>query len=89
MAKATDYFLHIPEYKVAICRNCCYAVWFDRTPNHLKEIHSGLTTKERLSIFEDLGNWLRVYISNFLRESAVAELATDRRPNLVLVGLFI
>ena len=58
MAKATDYFLHIPEYKVAICRSCCYAVWFDRIPNHLKEIHSGLTTKERLSIVEDLGNWL-------------------------------
>ena len=30
-----------------------------------------------------------VYIGDFLYESAVAELAADRRPDLVLVGLFI
>jgi hypothetical protein len=62
MTKAADYFLHVLEYKVAICRNCCYAIWFDRIPNHLKEIHSGLTTKERLSIVEDLGNWLALAV---------------------------
>jgi hypothetical protein len=30
-----------------------------------------------------------VYIGDFLHESAVAELAADRRPDLVLVGLFV
>jgi hypothetical protein len=30
-----------------------------------------------------------VYISDFRYESAVAELAADHRPDLVLVGLFV
>jgi hypothetical protein len=30
-----------------------------------------------------------MYVGDFLYRSAVAELAADRRPDLVLVGLFI
>ncbi|KAI7722752.1 hypothetical protein KC353_g226 [Hortaea werneckii] len=58
MIKAEDYFLHLPEYHVAVCRSCCYAVWSDRIRNHLKENHSGLSSRERGSIIEDLGGWL-------------------------------
>jgi hypothetical protein len=30
-----------------------------------------------------------IYVGDFLHKSAVAELAADRRPDLVLVGLFV
>lgn len=33
-------------------------LWSDRIRTHLKESHGGLTSKERASIIEDLGNWL-------------------------------
>jgi hypothetical protein len=58
MLKAADYFLHLLEYKVAVCRSCCYAVWSDRVRTHLTESHSALTSKERASILEDPKSWL-------------------------------
>jgi hypothetical protein len=42
------------------------------------------------AVNEDVGGPLEgVFIGDFLHESAVAELAADRRPDLVLVGLFV
>lgn len=36
MARASDYFLDLPEYGLIVCRSCSFTVWPDQVQSHLK-----------------------------------------------------
>jgi hypothetical protein len=61
--RAHDYFIHLPEYRVAICRACHFAVFPDQARTHLSKKHAGLTAKERRQILDDLLSWPHLSLS--------------------------
>jgi hypothetical protein len=74
--RAHDYFIHLPEYRVAICRACHFAVFPDQARTHLSKKHAGLTAKERRQILDDLLSWPHLSLSgddSFKPPSAVDE----------------
>jgi hypothetical protein len=58
MAKtAGDLFAYLPEYKVAVCRACRFAVWPGQSKTHLRRHHPEICLETRAQIVRELGGW--------------------------------
>ncbi|KAK7177379.1 hypothetical protein PSPO01_16572 [Paraphaeosphaeria sporulosa] len=53
---AGKYFEHLPEYSLAICRECRHGVLPSQMPHHLQR-HHRVPRKEADSIAEEVGRW--------------------------------
>jgi hypothetical protein len=60
MTTAAEYFLYLPEFRIAVCRTCRYSVYPDSAPTHLRDKYRGLTKQERVRIVEELNGWPEV-----------------------------
>ncbi|KAK7178346.1 hypothetical protein PSPO01_15608 [Paraphaeosphaeria sporulosa] len=56
---AGKYFEHLPEYSLAICRECRHGVLPSQVPHHLQR-HHRVPRKEADSIAEEVGRWAGV-----------------------------
>jgi hypothetical protein len=54
-----QYFEHVPEYSVAACRECRYAVWPDQIEGHLQEQHK-VSCKKAKAVGEEVRTWARL-----------------------------
>lgn len=60
---ATEYFFHLPEQGLAVCRKCHYAVWPVQALRHLRDKHRKLSAQQRRVIAQDLRTWLDLHLS--------------------------
>jgi uncharacterized C2H2 Zn-finger protein len=69
---ACQYFHHVPEYRVAICKECQYAVWPDQIEGHLQEQHT-IKRKEANEVGLEVRSWAGVmqYPSEFVAPSRI------------------
>jgi hypothetical protein len=75
MAKASiacQYFDHLAEYQVAVCRECQYAVWPDQIEGHLQEQHK-IKWKVASEAGTEVRSWAGIiqYPSEFVAPSQV------------------
>ena len=57
---ASKFFEHLPEYSLAICRECRYGVLPSHIPNHL-QCHYRVTYKQAESIGEEVSSWANLF----------------------------
>jgi hypothetical protein len=50
------YFEHVPEYSVAACQECRYAVWPNQIEGHLQEQHK-TSRKEAEVVGQQVRSW--------------------------------
>src|SRR5215211_2548663 len=69
---ACQYFQHLAEYQVAICKECQYAVWPDQIEGHLQEQHK-IKRKDASEIGLEVRSWAGViqYPSEFVAPSQI------------------
>ncbi|KAI0616127.1 DUF3505 domain-containing protein, partial [Pyrenophora tritici-repentis] len=51
-----QYFEHVPEYSIAACRECIYAVWPDQIEGHLQKQHK-VSYKEAEAVGQQVRSW--------------------------------
>ncbi|KAF7445726.1 DUF3505 domain containing protein [Pyrenophora tritici-repentis] len=54
-----QYFEHVPEYSIAACRECRYAVWPDQIEGHLQKQHK-VSYKEAEAVGQQVRSWARL-----------------------------
>ncbi|PVH92180.1 hypothetical protein DM02DRAFT_481822, partial [Periconia macrospinosa] len=52
-----QYFDHLVEYQVAVCKQCRYAVWPNQIEGHLRDQH-GIKRKEARLVQEGIRGWV-------------------------------
>jgi hypothetical protein len=69
---ACQYFNHLPEYQVAVCKECQYAVWPDQIEGHLQAQHK-IKRKEASKVGLEVRSWAGVmqYPSELLAPSQI------------------
>jgi superfamily II DNA helicase RecQ len=69
---ACQYFHHLAEYQVAVCKECQYAVWPDQVEGHLQEKHK-TRHKDANEIGSEVRSWAGViqYPSEFTAPSGI------------------
>jgi hypothetical protein len=80
MATAQYYFAPYPRYRIAVCKQCGYAVFPDHCASHLKGRHPGLSSIERSQIVNNLYSWPDCCLStdkSFLVPTAIEEPIPD------------
>jgi hypothetical protein len=72
-SRACQYFRHLAEYQVAVCKECQYAVWPDQIEGHLQEQHK-VKRREASAIGSEIRSWAGVmqYPSEFVAPSSIA-----------------
>jgi superfamily II DNA helicase RecQ len=69
---ACQYFHHLAEYRVAVCKECQYAVWPDQIEGHLHEQHK-IQRRDASEIGSEVRRWAGViqYPSEFVPPSQI------------------
>jgi hypothetical protein len=69
---ASQYFHHLVEHQVAVCKECRYAVWLDQIEGHLQEQHK-IKQKDATKVGTEVRSWVGViqYPSEFVAPSQV------------------
>jgi hypothetical protein len=69
---ACQYFNHLADYQVAICKQCQYAVWPDQIEGHLQEQHK-IKRKVASEVGLDIRSWAGImqYPSEFVAPSEI------------------
>jgi hypothetical protein len=67
---ACQYFHHLAEHQVAVCKECQYAVWPDQIEGHLQEQHK-IKQKDATKVGTEVRSWAGViqYPSEFVAAS--------------------
>jgi hypothetical protein len=60
---AAEYFGHLPDHHLTICRTCRYVVFPDQAVTHLREKHAYIRPSERSVIVAELRAWPALYAS--------------------------
>jgi len=70
---ACQYFHHLAEHRVAVCKECQYAVWPDQIEGHLQEQHK-TRRKDASKIGNEVRGWAGVmqYPSELVVPSQIA-----------------
>jgi superfamily II DNA helicase RecQ len=69
---ACQHFHHLAEYRVAVCKECQYAVWPDQIEGHLQEQHK-IKRRDASKIGSEIRDWAGViqYPSEFVPPSQI------------------
>jgi hypothetical protein len=69
---ACRYFNHLPEFQVAVCKECRYAVWPDQIEGHLQAQHK-VKRKEASEVGSEVRSWPGVtqYPGEFVAPSQI------------------
>lgn len=59
-AKGSEYFEHVPEWQVEVCKECRHVVWPDQASSHLQNNQHRIARPEAERIVEDLQSWPRI-----------------------------
>ena len=80
-AMATEYFYHLSEWQVVICKEYRYAVWPGQVKGHLINKQHGVSSKRAVVVSEEISEWPGVarYPSQFCTPAHVDE-AVDELP---------
>ncbi|KAH7000823.1 hypothetical protein B0J12DRAFT_692848 [Macrophomina phaseolina] len=54
---ATVYFSHLVEHRLAVCKECKYAVWPDQVEGHLRGKHHRMGQKQAECISDEIRGW--------------------------------
>jgi hypothetical protein len=67
---ACQYFHHLAEYQVAVCKECQYTVWPNQIEGHLQEQHK-IKQKDATKVGTEVRGWAGViqYPSEFVAAS--------------------
>jgi hypothetical protein len=57
MPVASEYFDHLPEWHVVVCKECQHAVWPQQVKGHLQSKQHRITVKEAAAIAEEIQEW--------------------------------
>ena len=81
MVCASEYFYHVPLYRIAICKTCSYAVWPNEAGSHLKGRSHRLPSPIAAASVQELYAWPNLYLSPAGFElPAVVERAISELP---------
>ena len=54
---ASDVFIYLTRFRIAVCRTCRFAVWPRQARTHLTDHHREIPAKTRQRIADELGAW--------------------------------
>lgn len=72
---ADQYFGHLSDHGVAVCRTCRHAVYPDQALSHLRAKHARIPPPERATIAAELQTWPALYAST---DDLILPVAVDR-----------
>ncbi|KAF2742081.1 hypothetical protein M011DRAFT_472485 [Sporormia fimetaria CBS 119925] len=80
---ADDYFDHLVEYGLAICKECRYGILPSQVKSHLQRAHR-ISRKQADSAAEEVSNWVGLveYASELLVPEQVAQPIKYSQPSV-------
>lgn len=57
MAQTTQYFVHLEDYRLIVCKECKYAVWPAEVEGHLGGLHHRVEKEDRQRIGNEIRQW--------------------------------
>ena len=52
-----EYFHHLVQYQLAVCKECQYAIWPDQSKGHLRGKHHKMLWKKVSEVAEEVRSW--------------------------------
>ena len=57
MAQAVEYFTHLPEWQVVVCKQCRVCVWPSHIARHLRGGQHKASKKEAEVVADEISTW--------------------------------